>query len=213
MAEAQAERANNNIPAVEAVADNEKAMAAESGGKEKKWAEVLDIVARALTIGATLAAAIVMGTNNQTKSIPVAIVNNVPVTVPITAKYHYTPAFEFFVVANGIACGYGVLSLLLSVAHIVSKFGPSKNFSKFVLSFLDLVTVALLSAGASAAAAIAEVGRKGNSHSRWNKICDKYGRFCHHGGGAILASFIGVALFMLLSASSSYRMIYKRRIY
>jgi len=160
---------------------------------------------------ATLGAAIVMGTNKETKWFPVPglTVNNVPVTVPIEAKYHYTPAFVAFVVINAVAGGYALLTLLTSmVTHKIYK-SPRSNFHNFFLSLMDLVIVAALSAGASAAASISDVGRKGNSHSRWGKICDNYSTFCHHGGLALISSFIGVGLFLLLNISSIYTT-YKR---
>jgi len=152
----------------------------------------------------TLAAAVVMGTNKETKLFPVGVVvNNVPVTIAIDAKYHYTPSFVCFVVINAVACGYAFITLLTSLAtHKIYKSRRS-DFHNFFLSLMDLVIVATLTAGASAAAAISDVGRTGNSHSRWGKICDKYSTFCLHGGIALLASFAGVGMFLLLNISST----------
>lgn len=167
---------------------------------------------RAGAFVSTLVAAIVMGTNKQTKYFPVGIVvNNVPVTVtvPVEAKYHYTPSYVAFVVINAVACGYALLTLLTSVAtHKIYKYQRS-NFHNFLLSLTDLVIVATLIAGASAATAISDVGRNGNSHSRWGKVCDKYSTFCLHGGMALIASFIGVGNLMMLNISSTYST-YKR---
>lgn len=160
----------------------------------------------------TLVAAIVMGTNKETKYFPVGVVvNNVPVTVtvPVVAKYHYTPSYVSFVVINAVACGYAFLTLLTSVAtHKIYK-SPRSNFHNFFLSLTDLVIVATLIAGASAATAISDVGRTGNSHSRWGKICDKYSTFCLHGGIALIASFVGIGIFMMLNILSTYST-YKR---
>lgn len=64
------------------------------------------------------------------------------------------------------------------------------------------VMVAVVAAGASSAAFMAELGKNGNSHAKWNKICDKFERFCHHGGGALIPSFIALLLFLLISAIS-----------
>eukprot|EP01018_Ginkgo_biloba_P030603 Gb_11696 [translate_table: standard] len=180
-------------------------------GKERKW-DVLDVVNRAMGIAITLAAAILMATNKQTTMVPLGVVNNVPVIRPIAAKFNYTPAFVFLVVANGVACGYGVLSLLVSIANNISKSGGHSNFPKFVVALLDLVVVALLSAASSAAAAIGDMGRRGNSHTGWKKICDKYGHFCNRSGAAIMVSFSGVGIFMLLCSLSTYR-IYKRSLH
>jgi uncharacterized protein (TIGR01569 family) len=62
--------------------------------------------------------------------------------------------------------------------------------------------VALASAGDGAATFMAEVGKNGNSHARWNKICDKFDTFCDHGTGALLASFIGLVLLLIINVIS-----------
>nr|A9P0A6.1 RecName: Full=CASP-like protein 1U1; Short=PsCASPL1U1 [Picea sitchensis]ABK26317.1 unknown [Picea sitchensis] len=153
---------------------------------------VVDFSLRLLVIGSTFTAAIVMGTNKQTAILPIV--------GPLSAKYQYSPAFVFFVIANAVACGYTLLSLIFS---ITGKF-TSTPLSVFLLSVTDLVMVALVSAGVSAAAAIAYVGYKGNSHTQWGKVCGIYDRFCHHGAGAIVASFVSLIIFMVLTVMSTY---------
>ena len=64
------------------------------------------------------------------------------------------------------------------------------------------VMVALVSAGVSAAAAIAYVGYKGNSHTQWGKLCGIYDRFCNHVIGALTASFASLIIFLVLSVMS-----------
>ncbi|KAJ0502408.1 putative casparian strip membrane protein [Helianthus annuus] len=44
-----------------------------------------------------------------------------------------------------------------------------------------------------------ELARNGNSHAHWNKFCDKFERYCDLGSGALLASSIGILLFMLVN--------------
>ena len=46
--------------------------------------------------------------------------------------------------------------------------------------------VALVSSGTLAVTAIAYIGYKGNSHTQWLKICNKFDLFCHHTSGAIV---------------------------
>ncbi|GLJ25241.1 hypothetical protein SUGI_0483170 [Cryptomeria japonica] len=166
-----------------------------------------DVVIRGIAFAATISATIVMATNKQTKTIPLPL--NPAITIPVTAKFHYTPAFVFFVAVNGIACGYALVTLISSVVvkHVLKS--KHTDLHECLVGLLDLVTVATLSAGASAAAAISEVGKNGNKHSQWNKICDKVGRFCDRGGGALIASFAGVLAFMLLSHITTYSL-YKR---
>lgn len=64
------------------------------------------------------------------------------------------------------------------------------------------MTVAVVAGGVSAAAFLAELGKNGNSHARWDKICDKFDRFCHQAGGALIPSFVALLLFLLISAIS-----------
>lgn len=60
----------------------------------------------------------------------------------------------------------------------------------------------LLTAGISAAAAIAYVGKKGNSHSGWLPVCNQFPKFCNHVTAALALGFCGalVYMFILLSA-------------
>lgn len=172
---------------------------------------MVDLILRLLAIGATISAAIVMGTNKQTGSFPVALgPGGVPILARLSAKYHYSPAFIYFVVVNAVACGYTALSLIPSVAgKLAARSGAYPNTSAFLLAVSDLVMVALVSSGASAAAAIAYVGLKGNHHTQWLKICNKFDRFCDHTAGAIVISFVGDLIFMVLTIMSIYSM-YRR---
>lgn len=70
------------------------------------------------------------------------------------------------------------------------------------------MNVALVSGGASAAAFMGQLGRDGNSHARWNKICDKFDTYCTHGQGAIIASFIGLLLMIITTAINIIKLKY-----
>lgn len=71
----------------------------------------------------------------------------------------------------------------------------------------EQLNVALASAGDGAAAFMAELGKNGNSHARWNKICDKFGTYCDRGGGALIASFIGLGLLLVVSVLSIIKLL------
>lgn len=64
------------------------------------------------------------------------------------------------------------------------------------------MNVAVISGGANGAAFMAELGKNGNSHARWDKICDKFQTFCDHGGAALAASFVGLLLMLIISTIS-----------
>lgn len=65
----------------------------------------------------------------------------------------------------------------------------------------------LVSAAANAAAFMAELGKNGNKHAKWNKICDRFATYCDHGAGALVAAFAGVILMLLISAVSISRLL------
>lgn len=66
------------------------------------------------------------------------------------------------------------------------------------------VIFALVATGAAAAASMAELGKNGNVHARWNPICDRFEAFCIRGGLALMASFAGALLLLLMNAFSTF---------
>ncbi|KAK1280515.1 hypothetical protein QJS04_geneDACA014945 [Acorus gramineus] len=151
---------------------------------------------RMVSMFATISAALTMGLNKETIIIPVAIVGTNPINVSITAKFSHTPSFIYFVIANAIASFYNFVVLL------VIRFVRRKELG-LLIPLLDMAMVTLVATGAAAATAVAEVGRNGNSHARWNKICDRFDAYCDRGGGALVASFVGLILLMTLNALST----------
>ncbi|CAA3016763.1 CASP 1B2 [Olea europaea subsp. europaea] len=133
-------------------------------------------ILRLLAFFATLAATLVMALNKQKKTFVVATIGTTPIQVTLTAKFQHTPAFVFFVIANGNASLHNLLMLIMNVA--------------------------LVSGGVNAAAFMGQLGRDGNSHARWNKICDKFDSYCDRGSGAMLASFIGLGLMIIINIIS-----------
>ncbi|KAL3522933.1 hypothetical protein ACH5RR_015767 [Cinchona calisaya] len=154
---------------------------------------------RLFALLATVSATVVMAINKQTITKVVATIGSTPIQASITAKFQHTPAFIFFVIANGLASIHNLLMLI--VQYIGHKF-DLKGPRYLLIPILDMLNVALVSGGTSAAAFMGELGRNGNSHARWNKICDKFNTFCNHGSGAILASFIGLLLMIIINVIS-----------
>nr|AFK33984.1 unknown [Lotus japonicus] len=58
---------------------------------------------RVVALLATASATLVMALNKQSKNLVVATIGTNPITATISAKFHHTPAFVFFVIVNGIA--------------------------------------------------------------------------------------------------------------
>ncbi|XP_072986298.1 CASP-like protein 1B2 isoform X2 [Typha latifolia] len=160
-----------------------------------KLVSLLPVLLRVAAVIATVVATVVMGLNKQTKTTAVAIVGTTPLYQTFTAKFQQTPAFVYFVIANAIASFYNLLVLLLR------NLFKGKGHNIYVQLF-DMVAMALVATGAAAAASIAELGRNGNLHARWNPICDKFDSFCSHGGMALVASFLGSLLLLILNMLS-----------
>uniref|UniRef100_A0A0E0JCA4 CASP-like protein n=1 Tax=Oryza nivara TaxID=4536 RepID=A0A0E0JCA4_ORYNI len=156
----------------------------------------LQPVVRACVFLATAVAAVIMGLNKQSYTTVVAIVGTRPVTQTFTAKFKDTPAFVFFVIANAIASGYNLMVLV--TRRILQRRAQSLS-----VHLLDMVILTLLATGSATAASMAQLGKNGNLHARWNPICDKFGSFCNHGGIALVSSFIGVALMLALNLLSA----------
>lgn len=109
--------------------------------------------------------------------------------------------FRYFVVANAIASGYAVLSLLVTIG---ARTGP-KGLA-LGITILDVIIVALLFSGNGAAMTMGLLGYKGNSHVGWNEVCNTFEKFCHNVMVAILVSMIGSVLFVLLVARSIFNL-------
>ncbi|KAG4142350.1 hypothetical protein ERO13_D06G123800v2 [Gossypium hirsutum] len=110
--------------------------------------------------------------------------------------FHHTPAFVFFAIANGLVSIHNLVMIMMDL--LGSKF-DYKGFQFPMIASLDMLNLALVSGGANAAAFMAELGKNGNSHARWDKICDKFGAYCDRGAGALIASFLALALMLLIS--------------
>ncbi|XP_057484956.1 casparian strip membrane protein 3-like [Actinidia eriantha] len=149
---------------------------------------ITDLVLRAVAVIGTLASAVAMGTTDET----------LPFSTPFVqfkAEYNDLPTFTFFVVANSVVCGYLSLSLPASIFHIVRS---EVKISRVILVFFDTAMMSLLTAGASAAAAIVYLAHKGNASANWVAICQPYNFFCYRISGSLIGSFGGIIVFMLL---------------
>ncbi|KAK3189800.1 hypothetical protein Dsin_029361 [Dipteronia sinensis] len=164
----------------------------------------LDIVLRVLALILTLAAAIVLGMDKQTKIVPIKLIVTLPpVNVPVSARWHYLSAFTYHVVTNAIACAYAAISLLLVLAN---KGGKCRGGLVMVIIVLDLTMVALLSSGIGAAGSVGIIGYQGNSHVQWKKVCGVFGKFCDLVAVSLLLSLLGSLAFFLLVAFGALRL-------
>ncbi|KAH7533333.1 CASP-like protein 1C1 [Ziziphus jujuba] len=144
-----------------------------------KTTRLCKLVLRFMAFGATLSAAIVMATSREKASF---------FTLSYEAKYSDLPAFKYFVIANAVVTVYGFLVLFLP---------PESMLWRLVVA-LDTVFTMLLSSSISAAFAVAQVGKNGNSYAGWLPICGQVPKYCDQVKGALIAGFIGLILYALL---------------
>ncbi|XP_077214084.1 casparian strip membrane protein 3-like [Tasmannia lanceolata] len=164
-----------------------KVLTAARGGMNR-GISILDFILRLVALMGTLGGAIAMGTTDETLPFFTQFIR-------FKAKYDDLPSFTFFVIANSIVSGYIVLSLPLSILHIVRSGAKS---SRILLIVFDTAMMALLTAGASAAAAIVYLAHKGNARANWFAICQQFNSFCERVSGALIGSFGGAVVFILL---------------
>ncbi|KAI8017855.1 hypothetical protein LOK49_LG04G03846 [Camellia lanceoleosa] len=154
---------------------------------------ILDFILRLIAIFATIGSAIAMGTTDET--LPFFTRFN-----RFRAQYDDLPTFTFFVIVNSIVSAYLVLSLALSIFHIMRSAAQG---TRIVLIFFDSAMLALLTAGASAAAAIVYLAHKGNTRVNWFAICQQFNSFCKRTSGSLIGSFGGIVVFIMLILLSS----------
>ncbi|XP_015900698.3 CASP-like protein 1B1 [Ziziphus jujuba] len=181
-------------------------MAMEIGGKavEKPIKDWRLLFLRMVSFLGTASATLVMAFSKETKTLVVATIGNTPISATITAKFQHNPAFVFFVIANAMASLHNLLMIMAEVLR--DKFND-KGVYLVMVAILDMMTVGLASAGDGGATFMAMLGKKGNSHARWNKICDKFDRFCDRGGGALIASYVGLAFLLLITVLSIIKLL------
>ncbi|KAJ3679690.1 hypothetical protein LUZ60_017701 [Juncus effusus] len=155
---------------------------------------IIDLVFRLVAIVGTIASAIAMGTTNETLPFFTQFIQ-------FRAEYNDLPSFTFFVVANSVVCAYLVLSIPLSIVHIIKS---SARYSRLILIFFDAAMLTLLTAGASAAAAIVYLAHKGNVRANWFAICQQFNSFCERISGSLIGSFAAMVVMILIIFLSAF---------
>lgn len=95
-------------------------------------------------------------------------------------------------IAEAIGAGYSFIALFLS----------AKSLGWRLIVILDVVIGMLLTSSISAALAIAQVGKKGNSHAGWLPICDQVPKFCDHATGALITGLVAAIVYLVLNLYS-----------
>ncbi|TVU28485.1 hypothetical protein EJB05_20004, partial [Eragrostis curvula] len=186
---------------------------------------VLDLILRIVAVIATVGSAIAMGTTNQTLPFFTQFLrfkaqyDDLP-TLTYVLQYSFSPdlslrrcvfvtsmpkarhvptlflvSARYFVVVNSIVAAYLVLSIPLSIVHIIRS---RAKYSRLILIFFDAAMLALVTSAASAAVAIVYLAHKGNARANWFAICQQFDSFCERISASLIGSFVAVALFILL---------------
>ncbi|KAK7312804.1 hypothetical protein VNO77_36950 [Canavalia gladiata] len=146
------------------------------------------LLLRFLAFGATLSGVIVMVTSHERSAF---------ITLSSEVKYTNSSSLKYFVIANSVVTVYGFLVLFL----------PPRSLLWRLVVVLDLVLMMLLMSSFSAALAIAEVAKKGNSYAAWLPICDLVPKFCNQVQGALIAGFVAIIIYMILLLHSIHNAI------
>ncbi|KAI3692483.1 hypothetical protein L6452_32299 [Arctium lappa] len=155
---------------------------------------VVDVVLRVMLFATALVSIIVMVTSKQTKLIPVAP----GLVIPLDAKFNQSPSFIYYVAALSVACLHSIITGVISILALIKQKGSSTGvLCHFVI--LDAMLLGIMTSATGAAGAVAYIGFKGNSHTRWNKVCDIYDSFCGHVAASVaLSALPSVALILLV---------------
>ncbi|XP_073157905.1 casparian strip membrane protein 1-like [Henckelia pumila] len=159
----------------------------------KRGVSIFDLILRICAATSALAAAVAMGTTQQTLPFFTQFFQ-------FQASYDDLPTFSFFVIAMAIVTGYLVLSIPFSIVCIVR---PVAKAPRFLLILFDTLGVALATSAGGSSAAIVYLAHNGNSGANWLAICQQFNDFCQRVSGAVVAAFITVVLLIFLVVLSA----------
>ncbi|KDP20967.1 hypothetical protein JCGZ_21438 [Jatropha curcas] len=146
-----------------------------------KFKKIFSFILRLLSLAATVVAIVVMVRSRDSTQV---------LNLTFTAKYSNTPAFKYFVIAEAIASVYTIIVILLILC--------SESLLGRLIVILDMVITVLLSTSITAALAIAQVGKKGNSHAGWLPICGQVPKFCDQVTVSLICGFVAAVFYFVL---------------
>ncbi|XP_073049123.1 CASP-like protein 1 [Primulina eburnea] len=166
-----------------------------------KYFALLEVVLRFLLFASALVAVLVIVTSKQTKIVPISPFPPFPMASR-DAKFNQSPAYIYFVAALSVTGFYAIISTLISFCSLLKPGCFTKALSHFVI--LDVLMLGIVASATGAAAAVAYIGLKGNSHAGWMKVCNIYDKFCRHIGASVAVSLFGSIVLVLLVLLSVY---------
>ncbi|XP_028771391.1 CASP-like protein 1F2 [Neltuma alba] len=155
--------------------------------------EILRLLAILLS-GASIA---VMVTNSQTVTI---------FSFQYEAHYYYSSSLKFLVAANGIVCGFSLLTLIMSLLLLRRQGSLQRPYAFFFLILHDIFLTVLIISGCAAATAIGYVGQYGESHVGWQAICDRVPKFCKRNMVSLFLSYLAFFAYLGLTILMAYKL-------
>ncbi|ERN10612.1 hypothetical protein AMTRI_Chr10g3010 [Amborella trichopoda] len=158
---------------------------------------VAEVVLRCVISGLGLLAAVLVGTDTQTRQI---------FSIQKKAKFTDMKALMFLVIINGIVASY---SLVQGLRCAVSMLKGSVLFNKslaWAIFSCDQVMAYASLAAAAAATQSAAIAEKGQQDVQWMKICNFYGKFCTQVGDGIVSAFVVSLSMVTLSGLSAFNL-------
>jgi len=156
---------------------------------------IAELVLRCLICGFGVLAAVLIGSDNQTKEI---------FSIKKKAKFTDMKALVFLVVASGLAAAYSLVQVLRCV---VSMVRGSVLFNKplaWVIFSGDQLMAYLMLAAVAAAAQSSVFAKFGEPELQWMKICTMYGKFCNQVGEGVASAVFASISMVLLSGISGF---------
>ncbi|CAA2994684.1 CASP-like protein 1F2 [Olea europaea var. sylvestris] len=162
--------------------------------KSSKTFFVAQMSLRMVVVAFTLAGAITMVTSEQSVTI---------FGIVMQARYTYSSAFRFKVIADSVVCAISLLSVLLVYSFSHRK---SNTNNYFFLLCHDMVNMIVLISGCAASTAIGSVGKYGQSQTGWIKICDRVDKFCDRILVSIALSYLASISLFVLTIMGAYKL-------
>ncbi|KAH1089204.1 hypothetical protein J1N35_016461 [Gossypium stocksii] len=168
----------------------------------------VDVGLRVVLLAAAVIAVVVMATSKQTEMVPVPGLPT-SVRVPFSAEFTDSPAFVYFMAALSTTGLYSIITVLASI--LLGRKPSYANIILLAFALMDVVFVGIVASATGAAGSVAYIGLRGNSHVRWDKICNVYDEFCRHVGTAIAFSLFAAILLVFLTMFSTFALYKKIR--
>ncbi|XP_078430132.1 CASP-like protein 2B1 [Wolffia australiana] len=167
--------------------------------------KVAELVLRCLICGLSLAAAVIVGTDEQVRRF---------FSMEKKAQFTNMKALVFLVVANGITSGYSLLQCFRCGTSISRGSALRSKPLAWIIFVCDQAMAYVTSSALAASFQTAMLAQRGQPEFQWMKLCVLYKEFCRQvGEGIALAIFacLGSVALSCVSAFNLFRLYGKNK--